>query len=91
MYQNYRSPPGLDWDSREQEDDFEDDHNLETYNAEKNSLALLKYLDEMYPVYGNGHVLVPMGEDFNYANAFENFNGIDRLVAYFNKYHGDKY
>ena len=32
-----------------------------------------------------------MGGDFEYANAFENFDSTDRLIAYFNKYHGDKY
>lgn len=91
MYTLYHSPPGLDWDARRKEDNFEDDPKLETFNADKKSDDLLKFLDAMYPNYQKGHILVPMGGDFYYSNAFENFFSTDKLIDYFNKKYGTKY
>ena len=88
MYQIYAPPPGLDADSRKYDDDFEDDDTLETFNADKLCDNLANYLDEMYVSYGHGHVLIPFGGDFEYANAYENFHNNDRLIAYFNKKYG---
>ena len=44
MFTIYHPPPGLDWDSRKFDNDFEDDPKLETFNADKLSDDLLKFL-----------------------------------------------
>ena len=84
MYSGYRSPPGLDWDTTTNTNDYEDDPNLETFNADKLSDDLTKYLDEMYPSYKHGNILIPMGEDFHYSDAFENFDSTDRFIKHYN-------
>ena len=34
--------------------------------------------------YKTNHILVPMGGDFAYANAKQNFKSMDKIIEYFN-------
>lgn len=88
MYENYRSPPNTDWDTNSKTNNFVDDPSLSTFNADTVCDGLYQYFKKMNSSYTSGHLLVPMGEDFYYANSFENFDNTDRLIAYFNKKYG---
>jgi hypothetical protein len=91
MYTLYIPPPLMMWDESQDFDDFEDDELLESYNAYFISTFVYTYVKTMQMIYRTNHLLVSLGGDFFYANAFQNFRNNDRIIKYFNKLYGEEF
>jgi lysosomal alpha-mannosidase len=84
MYHDYRTPPGLNWDSAGRDDPFIDDPRFETFNADAICAEFFDWIMHMKDHYRTNNLFVTMGEDFNYMNAKQFFTSIDKLIPYFN-------
>ena len=49
------------------------DMSLETYNARDKVLQMYEYVTEQRAHYRGNHIMIPMGADFAYSNAYMNF------------------
>jgi len=52
---------------------------------------LLKHLRDKQPKYATNHLFIPFGEDFRYSHAEKNYQNMDRMIEFMNKYHGDEF
>lgn len=81
----------MDWDAKHSDDDFEDDPSLESFNADEIAEFIYLYLQSYTLFFRSNHLLMVMGNDFTYMNAYENFDSTDRFIKYFNKLYGEEY
>ena len=65
------------------------DTTLETFNADYYAELMYNYTIEMSAHYRGSHLLVPMGGDFAFMNARQNFRSHDNLIEYFNSHYDD--
>jgi len=79
---NYFGFDPLDFDNMN--GPFEDDPDLETFNADWKSNLFIQVVTNMSASYRTNHLLVPMGCDFQFQNAKQNFRSIDRMIKYIN-------
>lgn len=52
---------------------------------------MLNHLNDRSQHYLTDDIFVLFGCDFTYMNAHHNFNFMDNMINYMNKYHSDKY
>lgn len=91
LYNHYSWPPGFCFDYvRCSDDPIADDPRLENYNAVAKAGEFVSFLEEQRSYYRSNHILVLMGEDFNYQDSYSNFKNIDKLIDVVTKHHGDK-
>ena len=84
----YWSPDHLGFDILDNDDvneAFVDDKDLTTFNADIATDSLMSQLIEMKKIYKTNHLMVPIGGDFNYGNAHQNYKSTDRLIRYMNQ------
>jgi lysosomal alpha-mannosidase len=81
LYNHYSAPTGLDFDNpyRSQPFNLQPCSNAETYAS-----RLQRYVLKMQLAYPTDHLLVPMGDDFQYSNAALVFQSLDGLRDYVN-------
>ena len=69
----------------EENDPIETDPTLDSFNAEVRMTNFLKYVNErLHPAHRSNHLAVPWGCDFAYYNAPQNYNDMEKLIAYVN-------
>ena len=64
---------------------FQDDPRLEGYNAEERAAKFLLEIGNRATSYATNHIMLTMGEDFNYESAREWYKNLDKLIHYTNK------
>ena len=86
MLDNYCFVGDMWWDDRWNDDGpVVDNPELETYNVDFKTDMMIANIYEYLPVYQGNHMFLPLGCDFAFGNAAQNFISLDRLIAYFNK------
>ncbi|MDP2434461.1 MAG: hypothetical protein Q8P67_01815, partial [archaeon] len=79
------SPPaGFNWDVLSNDNPVQDDPNLEDMNVVQLSDDFAVQMRQYASAFHHNEVLVPMGCDFEYENADEDFKNIEKLMAYIN-------
>jgi len=67
------------------DDNFETDPSLESFNAQKRMLDLVNYITlHVEPYHRTNHVALPWGCDFAYQNAAQNYEEMEKLIDYVN-------
>lgn len=79
LYNHYSAPPGFCFDILCEDDPIIDSED-ETRNVEDRVDTFIDYVNNLAPNYRTNHVLLPMGDDFNYQNANVNFKNMDKLI-----------
>ena len=64
---------------------LQDDPNLEGYNVGQRAFDFLFFIRQQAQFYATNHVMLTMGDDFNYENAREWFKSLDKLIHYTNE------
>ena len=90
MYGHYSAPKGFNFDTTSGDDPIEDNPKLETYNVDDKIVAFRALMDDRRQHYRNSkNLFCVMGDDFQYANAKQNFMGMDKLIKHFNAKYTD--
>ena len=94
MQDHYCWPDGFWMDDRYNwntnvDDPVVSDSTLQSFNADYKAEVMYNYTIDMSAHYRGNHLLVPMGCDFTFMNARENFLSYDNLIDYFNKNYDD--
>jgi hypothetical protein len=84
MYSHYSAPDGFCFDIRCDFEPIIDDPLLQDYNIESRAQNFIDAVIERLRVYRSNHVLITMGDDFNYQAAGVNFKNMDKLINYIN-------
>ena len=103
----YYTPQQFHWDSnfdsnydlnyndyeniRTQNTFIQDDEELEGFNLDQKISDFVAYLEGESVGYSTNNLLVTFGGDFDYKNANQFFDNIDKLIKYTNEMYGDKY
>lgn len=79
---DYDYPLGFKLDERKDDDGpIQDDPTLMDYNAKIKATTMINYAQEMIDMRANDeHVMVLMGDDFTFMNAYQNFNALEKLI-----------
>ena len=85
LYQHYSWPHGYCFDIRCQDQPICDDEGLEDYNIPMKVQGFVDYINEQSKHYRSKHLMVTMGDDFNYMMAHRNFKNMDKLIHYVNE------
>ena len=64
------------------QDPFVDDEQRSDYNAPDKAQEFIHYVEDMAKMYRETHLMIPMGCDFAYENAGQNFKKMEALVSY---------
>lgn len=84
LYQSYCSPPGFCFDSKCNDPPMIVDPLATSYNVPSRVGQFLDYVRNVAKNYATNNIFVPMGCDFNYENANQNFINMDRLIEHVN-------
>ncbi|XP_037957645.1 lysosomal alpha-mannosidase isoform X2 [Teleopsis dalmanni] len=84
LYNHYSAPPGFCFDTLCSDDPIIDGNSVD-YNVKEKVDAFIAYINSLAKYYRATHLLVPMGDDFNYENAVMNFKNMDKLIKYVNE------
>ncbi|PSN38683.1 hypothetical protein C0J52_08901 [Blattella germanica] len=85
LYNHYSAPPGFCFDTSCDNEPFIDDKTSPYYNVDGKVADFVSYVKNQAEHYTSNHILVPMGDDFNYQHADMYFKNIDKLVRYTNE------
>lgn len=85
--EHYDSPVGFSFDERNDDDvGIQDDPTLMDYNAKEKATAIINYAQDMIAMRANDeNVMVLMGGDFTFMNAYQNFNELDKIIRICNQ------
>ncbi|XP_026845054.1 lysosomal alpha-mannosidase-like [Drosophila persimilis] len=81
LYQHYGSPPGFCFDIHCQDDPIIDGKSYDN-NVDKRVDDFIAYVTSMSKSFRANHIMVPMGDDFQYEDAEVNFKNMDKLINY---------
>ena len=90
LHNFYFHPDGLGFDTGES-DTFFIDTKTAFYNAPQKASQLLPQLEDRKKGYRHNQMFMVMGGDFQYMNAFQNYQYMDNMIEYMNKNYGDDY
>lgn len=90
LYDHYSAPQGFDFEI-DSGNFFLTNKNSKDFNAEEQSQALLKVLDERSKHYLTDDLFVVFGDDFKFKAASWYFGNLDAMIDYVNANYGDKY
>jgi lysosomal alpha-mannosidase len=69
------------------QDSFEDDETLESFNADSKMHKFIKYIHEfIVTVHRTNHLILPWGCDFAFQNAAQNYQEMEKVINYVNKH-----
>ncbi|CAG9856046.1 unnamed protein product [Phyllotreta striolata] len=80
---HYGSPTGFCFDITCRDQPVNDDPGSFDYNADQVRSLFIKVLEDFEPHLTTNNILIPMGGDFNYESAEEQYLNIDRLLKLF--------
>lgn len=78
----YDAPNGFCYDAICLDDSLVDNKNSFEYNIDKQGQKFIKYLRVYAQAKLTNHVLIPMGGDFQFSAAGQNFKNLDKLMRY---------
>ena len=84
LFNGYGPPKGFCFDENCGDEPIMDDPKLQDYNKDQKVLDFIKAAENWGQHYATNHILMPMGEDFNYNNAKVWFKNLDKLIKYVN-------
>ncbi|XP_073823591.1 lysosomal alpha-mannosidase-like [Musca autumnalis] len=84
LYNHYSAPPGFCFDNLCSDDPIIDGDSYEN-NVKAKVDDFITYIHKMGSYYRATDLLVPMGDDFNYENAYVNYKNMDKLIKYVNE------
>lgn len=84
LYNHYCPPSGFNWDVLSDDQPVQDDPQLDNMNVRELSDLFAATMREYKTGFPHNEVLVPMGCDFEYENANEDWLNIERLMKYIN-------
>ncbi|XP_050460750.1 lysosomal alpha-mannosidase isoform X2 [Cataglyphis hispanica] len=90
MYNTYSPPPGFCFDVLCADDPMIDDPDSPDYNIDKKVDLFLTYAHNQARAYRTNHVILTMGDDFNYQQADMWFANLDKLIKYTNQRNGSR-
>lgn len=82
MYNTYSPPPGFCFDLLCNDEPIVDDKKSPMYNVPERISKFFDYLDNVTKNYATNNVIITMGEDFNYQDAYAWFKNLDKLILY---------
>ncbi|XP_025265136.1 lysosomal alpha-mannosidase isoform X1 [Camponotus floridanus] len=88
MYNTYSPPPGFCFDVLCADEPMIDDPDSPDYNIEKRVDLFLTYAHTQARAYKTNHIILTMGDDFNYQQADMWFDNLDKLIKYTNQRNG---
>ncbi|KAI8041890.1 hypothetical protein M5D96_003185, partial [Drosophila gunungcola] len=83
LYNHYSSPPGFCFDINCQDAPIIDGESYDN-NVDKRVSDFIDYVKTMSKSFRSTHIMVPMGDDFQYEDAAVNFKNMDKLIKYVN-------
>lgn len=89
LFDSYCTPPGFCFDDKCTDDPIMDDPSLSDYNVEKRVMDFANYVLKQSQAYQTNHILIPMGCDFQFQNAYHNFVNLDKLIFHVNRLRKD--
>ncbi|XP_016979617.1 lysosomal alpha-mannosidase [Drosophila rhopaloa] len=84
LYNHYSAPPGFCFDSLCQDDPIIDGKSYDN-NVKSRVDDFINYASNLAGYYRSNHIMVPMGDDFQYENAYMNYKNMDKLIKYVNE------
>lgn len=90
MVDFYCPPNYFGFDQRDDTDNdtaFIDNPEFDTFNADWKTEAFMEVINEYISIYRTNHILIPMGCDFHFANAHQNYKSMDKMIRYINNKH----
>lgn len=84
LYNHYSAPPGFCFDVLCRDDPFVDGQYSVENNVKQKVDDFLTFVTNMSARYRSNHLIVTMGDDFNYMDANMNFVNMDKLIKYTN-------
>uniref|UniRef100_A0A915HUZ6 Alpha-mannosidase n=1 Tax=Romanomermis culicivorax TaxID=13658 RepID=A0A915HUZ6_ROMCU len=84
FYEHYMPPDGFCFDAFCKDDPIIDDTRFEGYNVKQKVDDFLKYVVKHAESYNTGHIMLTMGGDFHYSNAYAWFSNLDKLIKHVN-------
>ncbi|KAH8328536.1 hypothetical protein KR067_010551 [Drosophila pandora] len=83
LYNHYSAPPGFCFDINCQDAPIIDGDSYDNNVAERVD-GFIEYIKNMSKSFRTPHIMVPMGDDFQYEDAEVNFKNMDKLIQYVN-------
>nr|XP_036215974.1 lysosomal alpha-mannosidase [Bactrocera oleae] len=83
LYNHYSAPPSFCFDTLCSDEPIIDGDSYDN-NVKERVDTFIEYIQNVTARYRSSHVLIPMGDDFNYQNAAMNFKNMDKLIKYAN-------
>jgi lysosomal alpha-mannosidase len=84
MWQGYGPPSGFCFDDGCDDDPIMDDPDLEGYNVDAKVALFIAEVKAQASDYATNHIMLTMGSDFQYKNANQWFDNLDKLIKYVN-------
>ncbi|KAH8410107.1 hypothetical protein KR009_006064, partial [Drosophila setifemur] len=84
LYNHYSAPPGFCFDSLCGDAPIIDGKSYDN-NVKSRVDDFINYASDLAKKYRSNHIMVPMGDDFQYENAYMNYNNMDKLIKYVNE------
>ncbi|XP_067010796.2 lysosomal alpha-mannosidase isoform X2 [Anabrus simplex] len=84
LYNHYSAPSGFCFDVLCNDEPIIDNKRSGDYNVPRKVDDFIKFCNEQGQYYRTDHILVTMGDDFNYQDATMNFKNMDKLIKYVN-------
>ncbi|XP_055327446.1 LOW QUALITY PROTEIN: lysosomal alpha-mannosidase-like [Paramacrobiotus metropolitanus] len=81
----YYPPPSFCFDLLCSDPPIMDDPRLEDYNLDERVSTFMKLINEQAQNFSTNHLIVTMGNDFNYQQAHVWFKNLDKLIKYINE------
>ena len=81
---SYGPPNGFCFDVFCDSDPIRDDPRLSDYNADSRAREFEVAARQWADAYATDHILMPMGEDFNYVSAISWYKNLDKLIRHVN-------
>ncbi|CAE7688933.1 unnamed protein product [Symbiodinium pilosum] len=81
---NYGPPSGFDWDAFSSDETIQDDPQLEDYNVKSRVDDFVKVAMVEASQTRGRHIMMTMGSDFQYEDAFTWFYNLDKLIQHVN-------
>jgi hypothetical protein len=90
---SYIPPQGFDFDMVPiwQDPVWQSDETYTTYNGDSEAKKLIDFVEDYAKYYATNHLFLLFGMDFQFMNAFQNYESMDRMIAYMNEHHSDRY
>ncbi|GBN36329.1 Lysosomal alpha-mannosidase [Araneus ventricosus] len=82
---SYSPPAGFCFDILCDDPPIMDDPDLKDYNVEERVAEFIKIAENQAKSYATNHIVMTMGNDFNYQNAATWFKNLDKLIKHVNE------